>query len=224
MIIDILVIICAIWALVIGLRRGFLVQLCHFIGLYLAVLLAPKYALEVGMIIFDEPSKAYITGFALIVICAILLVWIIAPLLRYVAIWKPIRPLDALLGGALNLATMIIVSSALFSVFDRMNLGEEIRQEKLLELMKEYEGREEELKDRIANLDNKATRDSMREYLNHRYIDYDTLCESRCFYPMSELGARLVPTIQNLDKEIKSYCEDMLNEVIENKPNNDYDI
>ncbi len=164
------------------------------------------------MFIFDEPSKAYITGFALIILVAILLVWIIAPLLRYIIIWQPIRPVDALLGGILNLATMVVITAALFSVFDRINLGGEIRQDRLVELMQEYEGREEAMRERITALSDAESRDSMREYLNHRYIDYETLCESICYYPLVELGTRLVPTIESIDEQIREYLGGVLEE------------
>ena len=215
MVIDILVLICAIWALILGLKRGFLVQLCHFVGLYIAVLFAPKYALEVGELIFDDPGKAYITGFALIIIAAILLVWIVAPLLRYIIVWRPIRPVDALLGGVLNLATMVIITAVLFSVFDQINLGTEIRQDKLVELMQEYSGQEKQLEERIAALGNKESNELMREYLNHRYISYETLEKSRSFFPLVKLGTRLVPTLKDANEQIHDQVDDVLNDMFE---------
>lgn len=215
MVIDILVLICAIWALVLGLKRGFLVQLCHFVGLYIAVLLAPKYALEVGELILDDPGKAYITGFALIIIVAILLVWIVAPLLRYIIVWRPIRPVDALLGGVLNLATMVVITAVLFSVFDQINLGTEIRQDKLVELMQEYNGQAKQLEERIASLGDKEANESMREYINHRYISYETLQKSRSFFPLVELGTRLVPTLQDANRELHEEVDDMLDDMFE---------
>lgn len=215
MVIDILVLICAIWALVLGLKRGFLVQLCHFVGLYIAVLLAPKYALEVGELILDDPGKAYITGFALIIIVAILLVWIVAPLLRYIIVWRPIRPVDALLGGVLNLATMVVITAVLFSVFDQINLGTEIRQDKLVELMQEYNGQAKQLEERIASLGDKEANESMREYLNHRYISYETLQKSRSFFPLVELGTCLVPTLQDANRELHEEVDDMLDDMFE---------
>ena len=224
MVIDILVLICAIWALVLGIKRGILVQLCHFVGLYVAVLLAPKYALELGTLIFDEPSKAYITGFALIIIASVLLVWIVAPLLRYIIVWQPIRPIDALLGGVLNVATMVVITAVLFSVFDQINLGKEIRQDKFVELMQEYKGNEEQLKLRIAALGTDDNDKSMREYLNHRYISYETLKESRTFFPLAELGTRLVPTLKDIDKQIRGQVDDVLEEMLDDIDKKDIKI
>jgi uncharacterized membrane protein required for colicin V production len=224
MIIDILVLIFAIWAFVLGLKRGLIVQLCHFIGLYVAVLLAPKYALEVGSIIFDDPGNAYITGFALIIVATILLVWIVAPLLRYIIIWQPIRFLDVLLGGALNLATMVIITAVLFSVFDQINLGQEIRQDMLIELMDEYEGEEDQLKERIASLGEKQKDDYMRKYLNHRYISFETLNESRSFFPLADLGKSLVPTLRDVDTQIRGEVDGMVNDVLEDIDEKDIDL
>jgi hypothetical protein len=188
------------------------------------VLLAPKYALEVGSIIFDDPGNAYITGFALIIVATILLVWIVAPLLRYIIIWQPIRFLDVLLGGALNLATMVIITAVLFSVFDQINLGQEIRQDMLIELMDEYEGEEDQLKERIASLGEKQKDDYMRKYLNHRYISFETLNESRSFFPLADLGKSLVPTLRDVDTQIRGEVDGMVNDVLEDIDEKDIDL
>ena len=134
MFLDIIVAVGAVWAFILGLRRGVIIQLCHLIGLYTAILLAPRFATEVGSLVMDDPGKAYLAGFSLIVAGALLIVWIIAPILRTIIVWEPIRPIDATLGGVLNLATMVVVTASLFAIFDRINLGTEIRQESLAEL------------------------------------------------------------------------------------------
>ena len=40
MFLDIIVAVGAVWAFILGLRRGVIIQLCHLIGLYTAILLA----------------------------------------------------------------------------------------------------------------------------------------------------------------------------------------
>lgn len=216
MVIDILVLICAVWALVLGVRRGLVVQLCHLVGLYIAILLAPDYASVVGSLIIDDPGKAYFVGFALIVVVAMLLIWIIAPLLRFIIVWHPVRWLDALLGGVLNIATMVIVTATLLSIFDRMNISDGIRQDRLVELMKEYKGREEELQTLIDQIDTASSDHEIREYIDHRYISYETLKESICFFPLSELGAELSPSIKRLDEQIKAHCKDAAQHLVDN--------
>lgn len=214
MVIDILVAICVIWAFVIGLRRGLVVQLCHLIGLYIAILIAPNHASTVGAHLFDDPVKGYIAGFALIVVVAMLLIWIVAPLLRFVIVWKPIRPIDTLLGGLLNIITVVVVIAILFSIFDRMNISDGIRQDRLVELMKEYEGREQELSEIIREMDSSNPRSEVRACLNHRYVEYETLSNSICFFPLVDLGIELVPAIKELDNEIKEHCADTVERLI----------
>jgi hypothetical protein len=151
-------------------------------------------------------------------------VWIVAPLLRYIIVWQPIRPIDALLGGVLNVATMVVITAVLFSVFDQINLGKEIRQDKFVELMQEYKGNEEQLKLRIAALGTDDNDKSMREYLNHRYISYETLKESRTFFPFAEAGTRLVPTLKDVDKQIRGQVDDVLEEMLDDVDKKDIKI
>lgn len=203
MFIDIAVAICAVWAFILGLRRGIVVQLCHLVGLYMAILLAPRYATEVGSIFMDDPGKAYFAGFCLIVAGGLLVVWIVAPILRLIIVWKPIRAIDALLGGVLNLATMVVVTASLFAVFDRINLGNEVRQEKLAELYVEYQGREDQLVEKIKALSSGEVDGQLREFFHHKYVDYETLQASATFYPLARLGVKLAPTIKHIDQYIK---------------------
>ena len=56
--IDLTVIIITIWSLVLGIRRGLVVQLCHLAGLYIAIVAASRYAPTVGGIFLDDPGKA----------------------------------------------------------------------------------------------------------------------------------------------------------------------
>ena len=150
--IDIAVLICVVWALVLGIKRGFVVQLCHLIGLYMALLFAPKFATPVGSLFMDDPGKAYLAGFILIVAAAMILIWIIAPLIKAIVVWKPIKGIDALLGAALNVVTTIIVIAALFSIFDRINLSPNIKQERLIEMVENHS--EGDIKEKILALSN----------------------------------------------------------------------
>ena len=210
MVIDIFVAIIAVWAFILGLRRGVIVSLCHLIGIYAAVLLAPSFASEVGSLFMDDAGKAYIAGFFVIVASAVLLVWIIAPLLRMIIVWKPLRGLDSLLGGVFTLATYLIIIASLFSVFDRINLGTEIRQEKLAEMFEEYEGRENELVERLRQMHNEDVDGELRELFHHKYISYETLNSSISFFPLAKLGTQLAPTIKRID----SYIHEEANKAI----------
>lgn len=214
MVIDIIVAILAVWMFILGLRRGFIVELCHLVGIYAAVLLAPKFATQVGSLVMDDPGKAYLAGFFLIVACAVLLVWIIAPLVRMMVVWKPIRFIDSLLGGLLSLATLVVVAASLLAVFDRINLGTEIRNDKLAEMFVEYEGRENELVDKLRTLNEGDVDGQMREFFHHKYISYETLSGSATYFPLVHLGVKIAPTIKLIDGYIREEAGKAIREKI----------
>ena len=214
MVIDIVVAILAVWLFILGLRRGFIVELCHLVGIYAAVLLAPKFATQVGSLFMDDPGKAYLAGFFVIVACAVLLVWIIAPLVRMLVVWKPIRFFDSLLGGILSLATLIVVVASLLAIFDRINLGTEIRNDKLGEMFVEYEGRENELVEKLRTLNEGDVDGEMREFFHHKYISYETLASSMTYFPLVEFGVRIAPTIKQIDGYIREEADKAIREQI----------
>lgn len=214
MVIDIIVAILAVWMFILGLRRGFIVELCHLVGIYAAVLLAPKFATQVGSLVMDDPGKAYLAGFFLIVACAVLLVWIIAPLVRMMVVWKPIRFIDSLLGGLLSLATLVVVASSLLAVFDRINLGTEIRNDKLAEMFVEYEGRENELVEKLRTLNEGDVDGQMREFFHHKYISHETLSGSATYFPLVHLGVKIAPTIKLIDGYIREEAGKAIREKI----------
>lgn len=210
--IDIIVIICLVWALILGIKRGFVAQLCHLIGLYMALLIAPKYATEVGALVMDDPGKAYLAGFILIVAAAAALVWIIAPLIKAIIIWRPMKGIDALLGALLNVALTVVIISALFSIFDRINISPNIRQEALAEIVESHN--EGDIRQRVTALSRADIDGEMRQYFEHKYVDYATLEESICFYPLAELGTKLIPSIRTFDETIRQEAERAINEQI----------
>ncbi|MBO5697591.1 MAG: CvpA family protein [Alistipes sp.] len=214
MVIDIVVAILAVWLFILGLRRGFIVELCHLVGIYAAVLLAPKFATQVGSLFMDDPGKAYLAGFFVIVACAVLLVWIVAPLVRMLVVWKPIRFFDSLLGGILSLATLIVVVASLLAIFDRVNLGTEIRNDKLGEMFVEYEGRENELVEKLRKLNEGDVDGEMREFFHHKYISYETLASSMTYFPLVEFGVRIAPTIKQIDGYIREEADKAIREQI----------
>lgn len=214
MVIDIVVAILAVWLFILGLRRGFIVELCHLVGIYAAVLLAPKFATQVGSLFMDDPGKAYLAGFFVIVACAVLLVWIIAPLVRMLVVWKPIRFFDSLLGGILSLATLVVVVASLLAIFDRVNLGTEIRNDKLGEMFVEYEGRENELVEKLRKLNEGDVDGEMREFFHHKYISYETLASSMTYFPLVEFGVRIAPTIKQIDGYIREEADKAIREQI----------
>ena len=210
--IDILVAILLIMALVLVIKRGFVVQLCHLIGLYMAMLLAPKFATEVGMLVMDDVGKAYLAGFIIIVAAALILIWIIAPIIRAIVVWKPIKFIDVLLGGALNLVTMTIIIAALFAIFDRINIGSSIRQEALHEIAENHT--EGDIKEKVMNLAEAEVTDEKRQYFEHRYISYEVLSASKSFYPLADLGRTILPSLKSIDEVLSKQAQQVIEKEI----------
>ncbi|MBQ8366556.1 MAG: CvpA family protein [Alistipes sp.] len=198
MIIDIIIAIVALVALVMGWRRGFVVQLCQLVALYIAILIAPEFAGQIGASFSDDPGLAYIIGFVIIIVGAWLVVWIIAPLLRKILFWDFLRNVDSLLGAALALVAMVVITSVGCSLFRTANIGE-VRTDKLLELGAQNLSPEERA-EYVEKIENKDI--SMREYFESRYIDYDTLNESRLFMPLASMGDTLCPGLDDFKEEM----------------------
>ena len=210
--IDIIVLIALVWALVLGIKRGFVAQLCHLVGLYIALLIAPSFATQVGSLFMDDPGKAYLAGIVLIVAAALILIWIVAPLVKAIVVWKPVKGVDALLGALLNVSTTIIVFAALFSIFDRINLSSNIKQEALIEIVENHS--EGDLKAKILELSNADIDSEMRHYFEHKYVDYETLERPICFYPLAKFGTTIIPTIKHFDETIRTEAYRAINEEI----------
>ena len=210
--IDLIVLICVVWALILGIKRGLIAQLCHLVGLYMALLIAPQFATQVGSIFMDDTGKAYLAGFILIVAAGLILVWILAPIVKALIVWKPIRPVDTILGGVLNVVTVLVVIASLFSIFDRINISPNIKQEALIELVENHN--EGDIKAKVLELCNTDIDDQMRQYFEHKYVDYETLESSFCFYPLARVGTTIIPSIKNFDETIRTEAHRAINEKI----------
>lgn len=202
MIIDIVALILLIISLVLGIRRGLIVQLCHLIGLYIAIMVAPDIATPIGLIFFDNPGIAFIVGFILVVAVVLLFVWIVAPLLRKLLFWNALRAVDSLLGAILSVATMVIAIAAACSIFNTMNLGE-LKAEKLIALGASHPEVEEH-KAMIAQLQERKA--DMRDYYEPRYVEFEYLDSSIIFNHMSKLGDMLVPNIKKIETEMTNFA------------------
>ncbi|MBO7262420.1 MAG: CvpA family protein [Alistipes sp.] len=210
--IDVVVIIALVWAFILGIKRGLVVQLCHLVGLYMAMLIAPRFASDVGSLFMDDPGKAYLAGFVIIVAAALILIWVIAPIIKAVVVWKPIKGIDTVMGGVLNIATSLIVIAALFSIFDRINLSPNIKQDKLFEMVQSHD--EGDIKEKILALSQADIDGQMREYFEHKYISYETLDKSISFFPLAKFGTRAIPTIKHFDSKMREEAERTINQQI----------
>lgn len=204
--IDLTVIIIAIWSLVLGIRRGLVVQLCHLAGLYIAIVAASRYAPTVGGIFLDDPGKATTAGFALIVAVAMLAVWIIAPLLRSIVVWRPVRQIDALLGGAAGVVTALLVVGTLFSVFDRANLDPTSISTETIRNNPDAVRRYIETGDADGH-----------EIFAHKWVDYPTLESSLTFYPLVRFSDAVCPSLRSIDMQLREAAESYFEQYVDGR-------
>lgn len=205
MVIDILLLILASVALIYGWRKGAVVLLLQLVGIYVAILLAPDYADDVGAMVTDDQGLAYLLGYAAIIIGAWILLWIVAPLFRNILFIDALRKFDSLLGMLFSFLAMGVVMSVVLSLFVTLNIGA-IRPEKVLELGSEglTEEQVEEYADMIERKD-----ECLRDYFEPKYIDYKTLDESKFFYPLVDFGAAICPTLKEAQQQMMEWTLNM---------------
>ncbi|MBR4046231.1 MAG: CvpA family protein [Alistipes sp.] len=201
MIIDIILLIVMCVALLYGWRKGAIVQLLQLAGIFLAILLAPDFADEVGAIFTEDTGLAYLLGYGAIIIGAWVVLWIIAPLFRKMLFFDALRSVDSMLGMLFSFIATIIIVSVLFSLFVTANIGE-IRSDKILELGTSGLTASEidEYAEMIESRD-----ESLRDYFEPKYIDYELLDESKFFNPLANFGATIFPELKEAQMRIMEW-------------------
>lgn len=201
MVIDILLLIVACVALLYGWRKGAVVLLLQLVGIYVAILLAPDYADDVGAIITEDQGLAYLLGYAVIILGAWIVLWIIAPLFRKILFFDALRKVDSLLGMAFSFLATGVIVSVLLSLFVTANIGV-IRTDKVLELGSSGLTTEqvEEYTDMIERKDK-----DLRDFFEPKYIDYETLDESKFFYPLANFGEEIFPSLKVVEQQMMEW-------------------
>ena len=205
MVIDILLLILACVALLYGWRKGAIVLLLQLVGIYMAILIAPDYADNIGAYVTDNQAVAYVVGYAAIILAAWILLWIIAPLFRKILFFDALRSIDSLLGMIFSFLGMAVVMSVLLSLFVTVNIGE-VRTDKILELSKMdlSDAEIEEYADMIERKDI-----NLRDYFEPKYLDYKTLDESKFFYPLVDFGVAICPTLKEAQQQMMEWTLNM---------------
>lgn len=205
MVIDIVLLIVICVALIYGWRKGAIVQFLQLVGVYLAVLLAPDFADEVGAVFTEDAGLAYLIGYGVIILGAWIVLWIIAPLFRKMLFFDALRRIDSMLGMVLSFVATIVITSVLFSLFVTANIGD-IRSDKILELGTSglTAAEIEEYAEMLESRD-----ESLRDYFEPKYIDYNTLDESKFFNPLAEFGEDIFPGLEKAQREIMEWTLNM---------------
>lgn len=201
MVIDILLLIVACVALLYGWRKGAVVLLLQLVGIYVAILIAPDYADDVGAIITEDQGLAYLLGYAAIILGAWIVLWIIAPLFRKILFFDALRKVDSLLGMAFSFLATGVIVSVLLSLFVTANIGV-IRTDKVLELGSSglTTDQVEEYTDMIERKDK-----DLRDFFEPKYIDYETLDESKFFYPLANFGEEIFPSLKVVEQQMMEW-------------------
>lgn len=198
MIIDILFAVLAILSLILGWRKGFVVQLIQLIVLYAAILLAPEFADSVGEIFTDDRSLTYLIGFVVIILVSWVVIRIIAPLFRKILLFGLLKKFDSLFGMVLSFFTMVIIVSVVCSLFVTANIGQ-MRADKVMELgaqgidadtMEEY----------VEMFEDKDLR--VRDFFEPNYVSYEVLDDSLLFDHLVDIGDVVCPELEDIQEEI----------------------
>lgn len=198
MIIDILFAVLAILSLILGWRKGFVVQLIQLIVLYAAILLAPEFADSVGEIFTDDRSLTYLIGFVAIILVSWVIIRIIAPLFRKILLFGLLKKFDSLFGMVLSFFTMVIIVSVICSLFVTVNIGQ-MRADKVMELgaqgidadtMEEY----------VEMFEDKDLR--VRDFFEPNYVSYEVLDDSLLFNHLVDIGDVICPKLEDIQEEI----------------------
>lgn len=205
MVIDIVLLIVICVALIYGWRKGAIVQFLQLVGVYLAVLLAPDFADEVGAVFTEDAGLAYLIGYGVIILGAWIVLWIVAPLFRKMLFFDALRRIDSMLGMVLSFVATIVITSVLFSLFVTANIGD-IRSDKILELGTSglTAAEIDEYAEMLESRD-----ESLRDYFEPKYIDYNTLDESKFFNPLAEFGEDIFPGLEKAQREIMEWTLNM---------------
>ena len=216
MIVDIIIIVALLFAIILGVRQGLITQICTLIAVITTACIAPTIAAPIGLIFFDKenPTLAFTVGFIILILGAVLLVWLIAPLLKKLVIGKTLGRINTLAGACVALVCMTLLLSVGSTMFNTANIGEPDT-EKIEAYINECNNgqSEEELKESINNLgDILNKRSSMRDYFKPRFVEYEILDESRLFEYFIWVGDNICPEIEEIKNITTAEVEELVKE------------
>ena len=197
--IDILVIIIMLLAFYFGYRRGFIVSLVRLILLYLATLFAPSVAEPLGAIFLDNKYLAFVAGFFIVIILAMLVLKLLSPLIDKLADLSPFKTLDKILGGVLKFGLVLMIVSGLFAAFDYANIGNPNIIKATTYIAES--GSVGDITDKVTTI-LEGDVQSCRQICDARFVDYETLDKSFFFNPLAEMGRTITPTLEELEESV----------------------
>lgn len=223
MVIDIIFVVALLIAIILGIRQGLTTQIFMLIAVVTTAFVAPAVAAPLGLLFTDNELLAFVAGFGIMLLGAVILVLLIAPLLKKLVVGKKLGTINSLLGACVALVSTVLLLSVTSSMFNTANIGEPDT-EKIEAYINECSNgeNEEELRNSINNLgDILSKKASMREYFKPRYVEYETLDESRLFEYFMWIGDNICPNIEELHEIATNEVEELVkNSITETKIDN----
>lgn len=214
MVIDIIYIVALLIAIIIGIRQGLITQIFMLIALVTTALVAPTVAAPLGLMFTDNELLAFTAGFGIMLLGAVILVWLVAPLIKKLIIGKTLSRINSFLGACIAFATTVLLLGVASTIFNTANIGDPDT-EKIEAYVNECSNgqSEEELREGIDNLgDILNKRASMREFFKPRFVEYETLDESVLFEYFMWVGDNICPEIEELQNIAAVEVEELVKE------------
>jgi hypothetical protein len=160
---------------------------------------------------------AFVIGFAIILIGAAVLVWLISPLLKKILVWDVLRKINATLGAIVAIVSTVLILSLICTTANTANLGD-VNTTKMAELISSCDN-EAEVEQELEKIFQKDA--SMRDYFEPRFVAYETLDDSVLFGALVWLGDNICPSLgtfnDNVAQDLKLYAADYAAQEILNK-------
>ena len=118
---DILTLVVLLWAVVSGLRSGFVSQLLSLCGVVIGLILAAQFGPAVGKWLGVDARVATVAGFVVTAVVVMILATVVARLLSRIVSSIGLRWLNLLLGVVLSVGKAVIVLSMLYAAFYAVN-------------------------------------------------------------------------------------------------------
>lgn len=221
MIIDVIIILALIISFILGIRQGIITQIFMLIAIITTAVVAPAVAAPFGMLFTDNELLAFSVGFIIMLLGAIILVWMVAPLFKKLVIGKKLNRINSIIGACVALASMTLFLAVASTMFNHANIGERDTA-KIGAFVNECGNgeSEEELRGSIDELGKILSEDAAaREYFKPRFVAYETLDESRLFNLFVKLGDNICPRISEIRKNVMAELEAYISEYVESEAN-----
>lgn len=214
MVIDIIFVVALLLALILGYRQGLITEIFMLIAVITTAFVAPAVAAPLGLLFTDNELLAFTAGFAIMLLGAVILVWMIAPLLKKLVIGKKLGKINSIVGACVAFVSMILFLSVASTMFNTANIGDPDT-EKIEAYVDECSNgqSEEDLRQSIDNLgDILSKKSSMREYFKPRFVEYEILDESFFFEYFMWIGDNICPEIEEIQNIATAEVEELVKE------------